>query len=115
MLGPTLLNFASPDTVYLDYGMFYAVAVAVAGSLAAMIAARSVRPHRPAWDERWGWRLTFAGYGVMLLGSWATTVSGWAKAPTWSSSPAYCLACPATCCWASGCCEAVTGPGSLRS
>ena len=66
LLGPWLLDFSDPDAVYRAYGMFYAVAVA--GVLACMVAARSLRPVPPSWTERWGWRLALAGYAVMFLG-----------------------------------------------
>ncbi|HZJ04678.1 MAG TPA: hypothetical protein VFD59_04305 [Nocardioidaceae bacterium] len=66
VLGPWLLDFADPVTVYLTYGMFYAVAMV--GVLACVVAARSVRPRAVHWDERWGWRLVLASYGVILLG-----------------------------------------------
>jgi hypothetical protein len=65
-LGPWLLDFAGPDTVYRTYGMFYAVAVTAV--LACMLAARSLRPHPMSWTERWGWRLALAGYAMMFLG-----------------------------------------------
>lgn len=61
-----LLDFADPDTVYLTYGKFYAIAVA--GVIACALAARSRRRGPGSWAERWGWRLTFAGYGVILIG-----------------------------------------------
>lgn len=66
VLGPSLLDFAGPDTVYMTYGMFYAVAVAAV--LACMLCARSLRPRPLSWTERWGWRLALAGYAVMFLG-----------------------------------------------
>jgi hypothetical protein len=66
LLGPWLLDFSDPDTVYVTYGMFYAVAVVAV--LACMVAARSLRPVPQRWTERWGWRLAMAGYAVMLLG-----------------------------------------------
>jgi hypothetical protein len=65
-LGPWLLDFADADTVYLTYGMFYAVAVAAV--LGCMVAARSRRPGPLSRTETWGWRLALAGYAVMLLG-----------------------------------------------
>ena len=65
-LGPWLLDFADPPTVYRTYGMFYAVATV--GVLACLVAARSLRPQVVSRDERWGWRLVQVSYGVMLLG-----------------------------------------------
>ena len=66
VLGPWLLDFSDPVTVYTTYGMFYAVAVAAV--LACMVAARSLRPGPRSWAERWGWRLVLACYVVMFLG-----------------------------------------------
>lgn len=66
VLTPWLLDFADPDTVYLTYGKFYAVAVA--GVVACMLAARSVRPGPMRSIEVWGWRTSLAGYGLLLLG-----------------------------------------------
>ena len=111
VLGPWLLDFSDPDTVYLTYGMFYAVAVTAV--LACMVAARSLRPVPQGWAERWGWRLALAGYAVMLLGFltfyWlrsATTPASWSCCSGWRSGS------PATSCSASGCCAAGSGRGS---
>lgn len=65
-LGPWILDFGSPDIVYLTYGKFYAVAVAAV--IACAVAARSRRPANVRWTERWGWRLTLAGFALVLLG-----------------------------------------------
>src|SRR5688572_6834308 len=51
-LGPWILDFASPDVVYLTYGKFYAVAMAAV--IACAVAARSRRPSTVRWTERWG-------------------------------------------------------------
>lgn len=66
VLGPWLLDFADPLTVYLAYGMFYAVAMV--GVLACVVAARSLRPPPVHRVERWGWRLVQVSFSVLLLG-----------------------------------------------
>jgi hypothetical protein len=63
---PWLLDFSDPDTVYLTYGKFYAVALV--GVLACVLAARSRRPLPMSRTERWGWRLTIAGFVTVLAG-----------------------------------------------
>ncbi len=65
-LGPRLLDFADADTVYLTYGKYYALAVLAV--LACVFAARSRRPSPVRWTERWGWRLTIAGFALTLVG-----------------------------------------------
>ncbi len=65
-LGPRILDFASPDVVYLTYGKFYAIAMVAV--LACAVAARSLRPSPTGWAERWGWRLTLTGFGLTLVG-----------------------------------------------
>jgi len=65
-LGPPLLDFADADTVYLTYGKFYAFAMVAV--LACVFAARSRRPSPMRWTERWGWRLTIAGFTLTLVG-----------------------------------------------
>jgi len=60
------LEFADPDTVYLTYGKFFAPAVIAV--LACVLATRSRRPSSKRWSERWGWRLTIAGYTIITLG-----------------------------------------------
>jgi hypothetical protein len=65
-LTPWFLDFADPDTVYETYGKFYAIAILAV--LACALAARSLRPVRQSWTERWGWRLTIASLALMLGG-----------------------------------------------
>jgi hypothetical protein len=65
-LGPWLLDFADVDVVYVTYGKFYLLAVVAV--LACVLAAWSRRPGELRWTERWGWRLTVVGYGVMCVG-----------------------------------------------
>jgi hypothetical protein len=77
-LQPWLLDFADPDTVYLVYGKFYALAVA--GVLACVVAARTQRPVSVSWTERWGWRFTIGSLCLMLIGHvtayWLALVDG---------------------------------------
>ena len=64
--GPWLLDFADADVVYVTYGKFYLLAVLAV--LACAVAAWSRRPGELRWTERWGWRLTVVGLGVMCVG-----------------------------------------------
>jgi hypothetical protein len=65
-LGPRLLDFADPDVVYVTYGKFYLLVVVAV--LSCALSAWSRRPAELRWAERWGWRLTVAGYAVMCVG-----------------------------------------------
>jgi hypothetical protein len=69
-LGPVFLDFADPDTVYETYGKFYAIAILAV--LACALAARSLRPARQTWPERWGWRLTITYLGLMAAAQFVT-------------------------------------------
>lgn len=74
-----VLDFASPDTVYLTYGKFYALALFAA--LACAVAVRNGRPEQPGWSERWGWRITLAAYAgsavCMLVIYWVAPLGSW--------------------------------------
>jgi hypothetical protein len=69
-LQPWLFDFADVDRVYVTYGKFYLLAVVAV--LACVLAAWSRRPGELRWAERWGWRLTVVGYGVMCVGQMVT-------------------------------------------
>ncbi len=69
-LQPWLLDFADVDRVYVTYGKFYLLAVVAV--LGCVLAAWSRRPATLGWAERWGWRLTVAGYAVMCVGQVVT-------------------------------------------
>ncbi|MGF9754453.1 hypothetical protein AAII07_04575 [Microvirga sp. 0TCS3.31] len=69
-LQPWLFDFADVNRVYVTYGKFYLLAVVAV--LACVLAAWSRRPGELRWAERWGWRLTVVGYGVMCVGQVVT-------------------------------------------
>ena len=61
-----LVTWASPERVYATYVQLFALLFP-----AVFLCARAVRPRRPddvGRLERWGWRSTVFGYGVLSLG-----------------------------------------------
>jgi len=62
-LGP-LLNWASPDTVYLTYGKVW-FPVVLAFTLLALVVRRA---RRPEGLEMWAWRIALLGYVWMTVG-----------------------------------------------
>jgi hypothetical protein len=74
-LAEPLLDFGSPQTVYLAYGRFYVVAMAAV--LACAVAVHSRRPSQLRRPERWGWRITLPAYAVMT----ACFAGYWISAP----------------------------------
>jgi len=69
-----LLDWGSPDTVYMTYGKFYVLAVLAV--LACALAVRGSRPRPLRFSERWGWRLSLTSYALlaasMFLYYWVT-------------------------------------------
>ena len=62
--GP-LLDWGSPDTVYLTYGKFNVVALLAV--LACALAVRGRRPRPLRFSERWGWRLSLTSYWLLAF------------------------------------------------
>ena len=60
-----LLTWASPERVYATYVQAFAVLFP-----AVFLCARAVRAHRllARGQERWGWRIAVAGYGLVTVG-----------------------------------------------
>lgn len=63
--GP-LLTFAAPDRVYSTY--LQALALCVPAMLLCVWIARSRRPQQVKRLERWGWRISLAGYALLVTG-----------------------------------------------
>lgn len=62
-----LLTFASPDTVYLTYGkLFLFVWI---GMLAGLVALHARHAGHRARLERWGFRVSFLGLTLMVIGA----------------------------------------------
>lgn len=65
-----LLDWASPDTVYLTYGKLWTPIL-----VATVLCAFAVRRHRtPTGAEKWGWRMTLTGLVGITVG---VTTSYW--------------------------------------
>jgi hypothetical protein len=69
----SLLDWGSPDTVYLTYGKLWAPL-----ALAATVFAVAVRRGRtPVGLERWGWRLAPVGYGLAVVATFGEYWTPW--------------------------------------
>lgn len=68
-----LVAWAAPDTVYLTYGKWWPIAIAV------MVAAGVVRMRlrRPVGLELWAWRATLLGYALLAVGAGAYYWGQW--------------------------------------
>jgi len=60
-----LIDWAGPDTVYLTYGKWWAVAIGVMVATGFMV----MRIRAPYGAELWGWRLFLIGYALLALGA----------------------------------------------
>lgn len=72
-LGP-LLDWGSPDTVYVTYGKLFFPVVLLATLSALAVRGRRGETHGA---ETWGWRLASVGYVVLVLASLGEYWSPW--------------------------------------
>jgi hypothetical protein len=68
-----LLNWASPDTVYLTYGKIW-LPVFLSFTLAAFVVHRR---RRPVGFETWAWRITLTGYVIATLSVFGDYYTPW--------------------------------------
>lgn len=71
-----LLDWASPDVVYVTWGKIW-LPVFVALTLCALV---MYRRRQPAGFERWAWRVALTGYAASCVASAAEYWTSWASA-----------------------------------
>ena len=69
----SLLDWGSPDTVYLTYGKLWAPLALVATVFAVAVR----RSRTPVGLERWGWGLALAGYGLAVVSTFGEYWTPW--------------------------------------